>query len=277
MTSTVDHPSSLLALDFDGCIADSVIEALFVTYSAYRRYVNPDTMIFSNREPRVTSFSQLVNDYPAQVAAFRRARPYIKDASDYAAILAALERNHVPASAEDLTAIKATLPADTLKTYYDAFYAIRTQTKTHNFEAWWRLTPPFPCIHDLRRLTREYHTLIVTTNSRESIEDLLQPEYLDLAIRPDDIIDLHIHTDKRIQMDHVVHEYHVDYRDIHFVDDNLSHLTATRARGVNVYLAGWGYCTQDQITEADTELNIPVLTTETAYATLSAALASPGN
>ncbi|MBU4348983.1 hypothetical protein KJ599_01530 [bacterium] len=38
-----------------------------------------------------------------------------------------------------------------------------------------------------------------------------------------------------------------------FIDDQLSYLMGTDALGVNVFLAGWGYCTESQKEEAKKE------------------------
>jgi hypothetical protein len=44
----------------------------------------------------------------------------------------------------------------------------------------------------------------------------------------------------------IVDRYKVSFDKIYFVDDQLSYLEETQALGVKVFLAGWGYCTEEQ-------------------------------
>ena len=62
----------ILALDFDGCIVDSVMEALFVTYVSYRKYINNKTRIFDNKKPEIDKFLSLISNYRPQVKKFRQ-------------------------------------------------------------------------------------------------------------------------------------------------------------------------------------------------------------
>ena len=61
----------ILALDFDGCIVDSVREALFVTYASYRKYINKETKIFDNKNPEINNFLNLISNYQSQIQEFR--------------------------------------------------------------------------------------------------------------------------------------------------------------------------------------------------------------
>jgi len=50
----------ILVLDFDGCIAASVMEALFVSYASYRKHINRRTRVFDNKEPQINDFLKLI-------------------------------------------------------------------------------------------------------------------------------------------------------------------------------------------------------------------------
>ena len=141
-----------------------------------------------------------------------------------------------------------------------------------DFDGWARLTPPFGCVDSIRKLADKYETLIVTTNAAECIIGLLAEPYLNPNIKEENIVDLHISTDKALQMKHITKKYKVKFQDIYFVDDNLNHLLATEQLGVNVYLAGWGYCTEQQKAFAEEKENITLLTEESIHPVLNGSL-----
>jgi len=262
----------ILAFDFDGCIVDSMMEALFVSYVSYRKHINQSTKIFNNERPEINSFLKLTSSYQPQVEKFRKYRHFIKDASDYAVILYVIENNLRVSSANEFFRVKKLLPEENLKEYYDCFYNTRAKMIKDNFNAWAKFTPGFPCIDQIRELANKYKSVIATTNSKESIKDLLAEQYLNLNIMDEDIVDLNVSTDKIVQMKYIARRYKVRFEDIHFVDDNLNHLLAVKDLGVNVYLAGWGYCTAQQKHSAKKSEEITLLTEEDIYSVLNEAV-----
>jgi len=272
INKTPQNSKKFLALDYDGCIVDSVMEALFVSYISYRKHINKKTKIFDGRQVRVQDFSNFISDYQFQVKEFRRYRPYIKDASDYAVILYGIENNLNLDSDKRFFEIKDQIPNEDLRKYYKCFYDTRNEIIDSNFDAWARLTPPFGCIDSIRKLANRYETLIVTTNAAECIIGLLGQPYLNLNIEEKNILDLHVSTDKVVQMKHITKQCNAEFENMHFVDDNLNHLLATRPLGVNVYLAAWGYCTKEQKAFAEEKDNITLLTEDTVYSVLDASL-----
>jgi len=272
INKTPQNSKKLLALDYDGCIVDSVMEALFVSYISYRKHINKKTKIFDGRQVRVENFLNFISDYRFQVKEFRRYRPYIKDASDYAVILYGIENNLNLGSDKRFFEIKDQIPNEDLKKYYECFYGARNEIIHSNFDAWAELTPPFGCIDSIRKLANRYETLIVTTNAAECITGLLAEPYLNLHIEEKNIVDLHVSTDKVVHMKHITRKRNVRFEDMHFVDDNLNHLLATEPLGVNVYLATWGYCTKEQKAFAEKKENIILLTEDTVYSVLDASL-----
>lgn len=262
----------ILALDFDGCIVDSVMEALFVSYTSYRKHINRKTKILGNKESHINDFLKLISQYKLQVEEFREYRHYIKDASDYAVILYIMEHGLGVRSEDEFFKTKESIPKKNLKKFYDYFYATRTEVFKNDLDAWARLTPGFNCINEMRRLADEHKTIMATTNNKETAKSLLTEQYLNLNIKEEDIVDLHISTDKTIQMKYIVNKYEVEFGDVHFLDDNLSQLLAVRPLGVNVYLASWGYCTEEQKTFAKESSDVNFLTEENMYSVLTEAL-----
>jgi len=258
----------ILALDFDGCIVDSVMEALFVSYASYRKYINKRTKIFDNKKPEITSFLELISYYPSQVEKFKKYRHHIKDASDYAVILYIIENDLKVSSDDKFFKIKKLIPDKDLKKYYKCFYEVRERIIKNNFDAWAKLTPPFPCIDKLRKLTKRCKTVIATANSKDNIKGLMSKEYLDLDIEEENIIDMNISTDKVVQMRYIKEKYKIPFNNIYFVDDNLSHLLAVKELQVNVYLAGWGYCTEKQRDFARKSKDVTLLTEKNVYLVL---------
>ncbi|TKJ46496.1 hypothetical protein CEE34_08545, partial [Candidatus Aerophobetes bacterium Ae_b3a] len=136
----------ILALDFDGCIVDSVMEALFVTYVSYRKHINNKTRIFDNKKPEINKFLSLISNYQPQVKKFRQYRHHIKDASDYAVILYIIEDNLKVSSEDEFFKIKKLILNKDIERFYQCFYDTRAKIFKDNFDAWARLTPGFSCI-----------------------------------------------------------------------------------------------------------------------------------
>jgi len=62
-------------------------------------------------------------------------------------------------------------------------------------------------------------------------------------------------------MQAIAKKYGAKLNEIYFIDDQLSYLKGTDTLGVNVFLAGWGYCTKSQKEEAR-KAKIPVIEEE---------------
>jgi len=187
-------------------------------------------------------------------------------------ILHIIEHNLGVGSEDEFFKIKGLIPKGNLKKFYDCFYDTRTQVMKDDFDAWAKLAPGFGCISEIRELALEYKTVIATTNNEENVRDALAERHLNLNVEEEDILGLHISTDKIIQMKYIVRKHKVKLKDIHFVDDNINQLLTVRPLGVNVYLASWGYCTEEQKNFAKKSSDINFLTEENMYLVLSEAL-----
>jgi hypothetical protein len=87
--------------------------------------------------------------------------------------------------------------------------------------------------------------VIATSNLGKAIHPAFHPDYLGFSIDLKDIFDKNYGKNKSDHMKAIAEQYDVEFHNIYFIDDQLSYLGETQLLGVNVFLAGWGYCTEE--------------------------------
>ncbi len=149
------------------------------------------------------------------------------------------------------------------KHFHDAFYEARREAQQESFEGWLSLEPPYKeVVRGIHKFVQEgIKVMVATSNRREYISKTFQPQYYNIPIDAEDILDFSFGEDKSSQMHHICTKYGVNYQDIYFVDDQLAHLEQTQKLGIHVFLAGWSYATDQQKRDARAQ-GIPVIEEE---------------
>lgn len=242
----------ILALDFDGVIVDSVLDSLFVGHNTYLRlYGREVKKNFGGELFTFENWEKIKRNYQKEIKYYRTLRPYIRGATDYGLIQKLMEEKKVIESQEEFDSYRNSVDFD-FEDYEKEFYKERERLQNIDYRAWFNLEPPYPkIIQGMKKLLEEEIKIVIaTSNRRKAITKSFTPEYFGFTIEPKDIFDKRFGEDKSEQMKHIVKFYKVNFEDIYFVDDQVSHLIQTRPLGIKVILAGWSYATEAQKEEA---------------------------
>jgi len=242
----------ILALDFDGVIVDSVLDSLFVGHNAYLRLYGPGKKkYFGGKLFTFENWEETKKQHREEIKYYRTLRPYIRGATDYGLIQKLIEENKSIKNQEEFDNYRKAVKFD-FEGYEKEFYKERERLQNIDYRAWFNLEPVYPkVIEGIKKLLEEETKIVIaTSNSRKAIARTFTPEYFGFTIEPEDILDRRYGEDKSEQMKQIVKLYHVNFEEIYFVDDQLSHLIQARPLGVKVLLAGWSYATDIQKEEA---------------------------
>jgi len=253
----------ILALDFDGVIVDSVLDSLFIGHNAYLRlYGQGEKKYFGGELFTFENWEEIKKHYQEEIKYYRTLRPYIRGATDYGLIQKLMEEKKFIKSQEEFDNYRKTAVFD-FETYEKEFYKERERLQDVNYRAWFNLEPPYPkIIEGMKKLLEEGTKIVIaTSNRRKAIARSFTPEYFGFNIDLEDILDKRFGEDKSEQMRQIIKLYKVKFKDIYFVDDQVSHLIQTIPLGIKVILAGWSYATDIQKEEAR-EQNIPLIERE---------------
>jgi len=253
----------ILALDFDGVIVDSVLDSLFVGHNSYLRLYRGEAKgSFGGKIFTFKNWEEIKKHYPKEIKYYRTLRPYIRGAIDYGIIQKLMEEKKFIKTQEEFDNYRETVEFD-FEAYDKEFYKERERLQNIDYSAWFNLEPAYPKITEgMKKLLEEGTKIVIaTSNRRKAIAKCFSPDYFGFAIEPKNILDKRYGEDKSEQMKQIVKLYNIKFKDIYFVDDQVSHLIQTRPLGVKVFLAGWSYATEAQKKEARKQ-NIPLIEKE---------------
>jgi phosphoglycolate phosphatase-like HAD superfamily hydrolase len=218
----------LLALDFDGVIADSAPEAFAV---ALRTFValRADTPLRERDEAEL-------------YCAFLELMPLGNRAEDYGAALAAIEAGARLPDQAAYDAFRASLEPAWLRAFHRRFYEARTALSEEDRPRWLAMLRPYPALVALlRRRAASCPYAIATAKDRRSVGILLA-DYGVADLFPEGaVLDKEIGVSKTAHLEHLARARGVDYAEITFVDDKVNHLDSVAPLGVRCALATWGY------------------------------------
>lgn len=238
----------MLALDFDGVIADSIDECLVTAFNAFT-YGNEEY------EPRVdlSLFSEI------EIGEFRNLRPLIRRGEDYVFLLLAMSENQHFSSQTEFDKF-----LDHNETHREAyrrlFYAERERLQTQNPEKWLDLNKLYPGMAPFLDSAESDKIYIVTTKDLVSVRLIL--EHSGITLRPDHMFQADKVLRKPAILKTIQAKNGIQPDEITFIDDHVGTvIEAKRDSKTNVYCATWGYNTPEQM-DLLSQANIPTLTLE---------------
>ncbi|MBW2312958.1 MAG: HAD family hydrolase [Deltaproteobacteria bacterium] len=218
----------LLALDFDGVIADSAPECFTVACATWRT-LEPDS-------------PTLAGDADALREGFLSIMPLGNRAEDFGVALRILEAGARVESQADYDAFRGELDPAWLRTFHRRFYKERAALAALDRKAWLAQMGPYPEITvALHRMAGRVELAIATAKDRRTVRVLLHEYGLDALFPEDRVHDKETGANKASHMEALARDLGVDFDAITFVDDKLNHLDAVAPLGVRCVLAGWGY------------------------------------
>jgi len=228
----------LLVMDNDGCLVDSVMEALVTAYNSLL-VIEPETNILGGNKFTAKEFLSKAakTKYSTIANEFRNMRPFIRSAEDYGFILKAIGQFRNAATQEEFDALVKELKLDVIK-YEKEFYKAREELQI-DYDSWYKLTPGYEgVVRGIKKLLEGgYDLAVATTNSRPAIKDMFQEKYLGFPIDEENIADKDIgkvvneatgevKICKADQLVYLAERNNVPFGNMIFVDDQISHLEA---------------------------------------------------
>lgn len=233
----------LLALDFDGVIADSAPEAFVValrTWSALR----PDAPLAGApawRGETCAPARDTVERDPLY-RAFLAIMPLGNRAEDYGVALEAIARRAALPDQDAYDRFRAGCDAEALRRFHREFYRARTALAAADAAGWHGLVRPYPGVCGLLRRHAAHTVLaIATAKDRRSVGLLLEAWGARDLFDEGRILDKETGEHKTCHLEHLHRELGVPWAEMAFVDDKVKHLDAVAALGVRCALAAWGY------------------------------------
>ncbi|MBI4170262.1 MAG: NUDIX domain-containing protein [Candidatus Aenigmarchaeota archaeon] len=218
--------AKVIALDFDGVLVDSAGGWAFFCSKAWK---------------------DIGNRKGPSVAAIKRYRPYIKNATDSYGLLVLLSR------ASKIT--RASVKKETgknpekAKEFSAAFFKEKDEFIKHHKAKFCDLYAPYtfalPFFRDLAQKNKVY---ISTNNKKEPVALVLKRSKI--SIDENNILDHSLSLDKKNHIEIIQEREHVAVRNILFIDDSMDHLENTAKIGAQCALASWGYVLPEDIKKA---------------------------
>jgi len=232
----------VVALDFDGVIAESAHEAFVVAARAYLR-LRPESRLRAELAVAAADSPTIeeVEDCP-RFAEFVRLIPLGNRAEDYGVTLEILESAAEVATQRDYDEVMAAQDRAWLERYHREFYRVRGELMDGRSAVWRALQRPYPGVPELlRRQAARARLAIATAKDRASTRALLRDWRLDEAFPERFLLDKEIGRSKRAHLEELQRRCGVPFGEITFVEDKVSHLESVSPLGVRCVLAGWGY------------------------------------
>jgi len=254
----------VLALDFDGVIADSQMECLFVGFNSYLKF-HRDTKLFNGQEITFDKFDELKEKYKETIEKYKKLRPYVIDAFSFYVILHIIENNIAINDQNQFNNVTIKLMKGFYGNYVKNFYDVRFSLQDKNFEMWLKIEVPFEkIIKGIKELEKKYIITIATNNRERTVVRFLKK----YNIKPRVIADSNMGVDKKMQLEHIKNKLRVNFEDISFVDDQVKHFPKLLKLGVKCYLATWGYNNEEQREETK-KIGVVLLTEGNFYKELA--------
>ena len=242
----------ILAVDFDGVISDSALKSLFVSHNAYCKYFGLKVQkSFGGELFTFENWEKMKKEYKKEMDYYRCLRSYLELSGDFFTIIKIIEEQIQIKDQQEFITYRNQLQFD-YQFFLELFFKEKEEWQKKSFRKWFFLSPVFQeVVKGIQRFIKEGQKVVIaTSNLGEAIHRAFQPEYLGFEIDIEDIFDKNFGQHKAEHMQAIAKKYGVKLNKIYFIDDQLSYLKGTNALGVNVFLAGWGYCTERQKEEA---------------------------
>jgi phosphoglycolate phosphatase-like HAD superfamily hydrolase len=237
----------VLAVDFDGVISDSALKSLFVSHNAYCRHFGSEVKKnFGGKLFTFQNWEWMKREYSREMEKYRRIRSYIELSGDFFVMIIIIEEQIEVRDQDDFRKIRNKMDFD-YSFFHELFFQEKERWQKKDFRKWFSLSPVFKdVVAAIKQFLEEGKKVVIaTSNLGKAIHPAFHPDYLGFHIDFKDIFDKNYGKNKSDHMKAIASQYEVSFKDIYFIDDQLSYLEETQLLGVNVFMAGWGYCTEE--------------------------------
>ena len=239
----------LLAMDFDGVIADSILECAVVGYNGYEIYCSRSQMIKTPDEIKSDRLNK-----------FRIMRPYIRSGEDYIYLFQAIDDGIFIRNQEEFDNFRND-HLDRRDLYYQIFYSTRKMMMKSDYKNWIKLNSLYDGMNEFLN-SKRVMIHIVSTKASKYIIEILKSNEIEFDLN-------YIHEAGRMSSKTniiigLLKNHHLLARDLIFIDDHLDTLHKVESTGVRCFLAGWGYNTVKQRNKCN-DLNLELVDIQQFY------------
>lgn len=251
MEKKAERIPDLLALDFDGVIADSIAECMIVGYNAHAGLENTD--------PKVTHGDDIEAGRRDE---FKRLRRFIRSGQDYVYIFLAIDKAVRIENQDDFDEFLQEY-ASRKNEFHDAFYRERERLFLHHRRLWTSLNPLYPGMTEFLKAFYPPDRLhIITTKPLSYVYEILKAH--GIRLRHENCFQAGGDVSKAQIITDLLKKKAVAPSRFHFIDDQIDTLIKAARENIRCYLAGWGYNDQAQKSLAEGQ-GIDVLSLEAFY------------
>ena len=230
----------VLALDFDGVIADSAPESFVVAVYTYAS-MRPGSSIDRVRD-RVDQSSVVELKGNSAYVRFVDLMPLGNRAEDFGVALSILDAGLEIRDQRGYDDVRSCAGSEFLAEFHERFYRERRNLRSADPVRWTGLLGPYPrFVEILKRRGNETILALATAKDRDSATWLLDDYGLSDLIPDERVVDKQAGADKRAHLRVLCERLGVELREITFIDDKVNHLDAVAPLGVRCGLAAWGY------------------------------------
>ncbi|MFH1391185.1 MAG: HAD family hydrolase [Candidatus Diapherotrites archaeon] len=233
----------VIALDFDGLIADSIRDSFVQSVNAYNS--------MGGRFPRIRATEKK----------FQQGKPFAKNADGYYTLLRLIEQNP-KVNFRKMTQEQFDREFERDRTekgpkFEKRFSEYRRHMQREHPDEWIALNSIFPRVErQIGKLQKKYSVWIATGKDRESVVRLLKKSGINIPA--DQILSKENTKSKVEQMRIIAEREGVPVSKILMIDDSLNYLRDVKAVGAEAAMAKWGYSTREQRRQAKRE-GIPLI------------------
>lgn len=219
---------SILALDFDGVLCDSLPECYFSSALSAFPGISQSELLqeIEKRSPRFLKFC--------------RWRPFVRSGEDYVFIQHQLDRDLVPETQMEMDALLAQAGPEQMTQFKRTLYEVRDTLLAQEKPLWLSLNPVFPFLKPfLVDLSRNEHVWILSTKRPSFIREIL----LSNGVQWEGRRILEAAGERKI---HVMDRHWGEQAAVVFLDDQPDHFQGLPDR-VRCVLPTWGYAKEEWV------------------------------
>ena len=242
---------TLVVLDFDGVICDTIDECFVSSWIAYHSLYRKEAL----RPPARTIRNE-----------FARLRPFVRSGEDFVRIQEILATGARVTDQTGFDELTRQAGEESRERFREVFYQARTEMLERDRDGWLGLSRIYPhVILAFAHLPREVPLYVLSTKKREFVEEIVRAEGIQIPFEKI------LWSDREPKLT-TVHRLLDEgrYPRAVLVDDQIDYLVANEDPRIRVYLAAWGYVQKEWLCEP---LRVPLLAPQDLKPLLEEALA----
>ncbi|MEA1997169.1 MAG: hypothetical protein U9N45_05995, partial [Gemmatimonadota bacterium] len=243
----------VLALDFDGVLSDSLLEAYLITWRISGR-IDPTLETGQIKPPALDNIHEFRRENPGHWQSFLSMVPFANRAEDYLVVQKAVHLGHCFSTQEEFSSFRNGVDWKIMEAFHEEFYAERYRLEALDREKWLALNETFPRVREaLGVLAKNFELSVATSKDARTVRAVLESYGVAELFESGLVLDKFLGASKKAHLSALKKHFGCSsFSRISFVDDKVSHLIDCQDLGACLYLAAWGYNGAQEIETART-------------------------